>query len=99
MIQFLPAFGILALIFVFIKNRWVTKQDVGNEKMARIAQNISEGAMSFLKAEYKILSILINEYSCLCPFFLLEFCLLLFLNIKTVLFLLFLIRFASTFDP
>ena len=56
MIQFLPAFGILALIFVFIKNRWVTKQDVGNEKMARIAQNIAEGAMSFLKAEYKILS-------------------------------------------
>ena len=59
MIQFLPAFGILALIFVFIKNRWVTKQDVGNEKMARIAQNISEGAMSFLKAEYKILSIFV----------------------------------------
>ena len=59
MIQFLPAFGILALIFVFIKNRWVTKQNVGNEKMARIAQNISEGAMSFLKAEYKILSIFV----------------------------------------
>ncbi|MFL2601784.1 MAG: sodium-translocating pyrophosphatase [Flavobacteriaceae bacterium] len=59
MIQFLPAFGILALIFVFIKNRWVTKQDVGNDKMARIAQNISEGAMSFLKAEYKILSVFV----------------------------------------
>ena len=59
MIQFLPAFGILALIFVFIKNRWVTKQNVGNDKMARIAQNISEGAMSFLKAEYKILSVFV----------------------------------------
>ena len=59
MIQFLPAFGILALIFVFIKNRWVTKQDIGNEKMARIAQNIAEGAMSFLKAEYKILSVFV----------------------------------------
>ena len=59
MIQFLPAFGILALIFVFIKNRWVTKQDVGNEKMARIAQNIAEGAMSFLKAEYKILAVFV----------------------------------------
>tara|TARA_B100000886_G_scaffold18368_1_gene11833 strand:+ start:3818 stop:6055 length:2238 start_codon:yes stop_codon:yes gene_type:complete len=59
MIQFLPVFGILALIFVFIKNRWVTKQDVGNEKMARIAQNIAEGAMSFLKAEYKILSVFV----------------------------------------
>ena len=59
MIQSLPAFGILALIFVFIKNRWVTKQHVGNEKMARIAQNIAEGAMSFLKAEYKILSVFV----------------------------------------
>ena len=59
MIQFLPAFGILALIFVFLKNNWVSKQEVGNEKMKRIAKNIADGAMSFLKAEYKILSIFV----------------------------------------
>jgi K(+)-stimulated pyrophosphate-energized sodium pump len=58
-IQFLPAFGVLALLFVIIKNNWVSKQEVGNEKMARIAKNIAEGAMSFLKAEYKILSIFV----------------------------------------
>ena len=58
-IQFLPAFGALALLFVFIKNNWVSKQEVGNEKMARIAKNIADGAMSFLKAEYKILSIFV----------------------------------------
>ena len=58
-IQFLPAFGILALIFVFLKNNWVSKQEVGNEKMERIAKNIADGAMSFLKAEYKILSIFV----------------------------------------
>ena len=58
-IQLLPAFGALALLFVFIKNNWVSKQEVGNEKMARIAKNISDGAMSFLKAEYKILSIFV----------------------------------------
>lgn len=58
-IQFLPAFGALALLFVFIKNNWVSKQEVGNEKMARIAKNIEDGAMSFLKAEYKILSIFV----------------------------------------
>jgi len=58
-IQFLPAFGVLGLLFVFIKNSWVTKQEVGNEKMARIAKNIADGAMSFLKAEYKILSIFV----------------------------------------
>ena len=48
--------GLLALIFVFIKDKWVTNQPVGNEKMATIAKNISDGAMSFLKAEYTILS-------------------------------------------
>jgi len=58
-IQFLPAFGIVALLFVFIKNTWVSKQEVGNDKMARIAKNIADGAMSFLKAEYKILSIFV----------------------------------------
>ena len=58
-ITFLPAFGILALLFVFLKNNWVAKQEVGSEKMARIAKNIANGAMSFLKAEYKILSIFV----------------------------------------
>ena len=58
-IKFLPAFGILGLLFVLVKNNWVTKQEIGNEKMATIAKNISSGAMSFLKAEYRILSIFV----------------------------------------
>ena len=58
-VKFLPAFGVIALLFVFIKNSWVSKQEVGTEKMARIAKNIADGAMSFLKAEYKILSIFV----------------------------------------
>ena len=58
-IKILPVFGILGLLFVFVKNNWVTKQEVGNEKMVTIAKNISSGAMSFLKAEYKILSIFV----------------------------------------
>ena len=58
-IKILPVFGILGLLFVIVKNNWVTKQEVGNEKMATIAKNISSGAMSFLKAEYKILSIFV----------------------------------------
>nr|WP_299000530.1 sodium-translocating pyrophosphatase [uncultured Allomuricauda sp.] len=59
LIQFLPVFGVLALLYVFVKNVWVSKQEVGDEKMARIAKNIADGAMSFLKAEYKILSIFV----------------------------------------
>tara|TARA_B100001173_G_C16028465_1_gene565249 strand:+ start:409 stop:2664 length:2256 start_codon:yes stop_codon:yes gene_type:complete len=58
-IEFLPSFGLLGLLFVFIKNNWISKQEVGNEKMATIAKNISKGAMSFLKAEYRILSIFV----------------------------------------
>ena len=58
-IDFLPAFGILGLLFVMVKNKWVTRQEVGNEKMAKIAENIAKGAMSFLKAEYRILSIFV----------------------------------------
>ena len=58
-VEFLPLFGILALGYVFWKNAWVSKQEEGTEKMSRIAKNIADGAMSFLKAEYKILSIFV----------------------------------------
>ncbi|NJX15658.1 sodium-translocating pyrophosphatase [Tamlana crocina] len=58
-VKFLPLFGVLALAFVFIKSSWVSKQDQGDEKMKKIAKNIADGAMSFLKAEYKILSIFV----------------------------------------
>ncbi|WP_411895784.1 sodium-translocating pyrophosphatase [Winogradskyella sp. A2] len=58
-IKALPAFGVLALLFVFVKSAWVSKQDQGTDKMKRIAKNIADGAMSFLKAEYKILAIFV----------------------------------------
>ena len=58
-IYFIPISGIIALVFVYIKNKWVTSNDVGSEKMERIARNISDGAMAFLKAEYKILAVFV----------------------------------------
>jgi K(+)-stimulated pyrophosphate-energized sodium pump len=58
-VKFLPAFGVLGLLFVFVKNVWITKQEVGSPKMAKIAKHIADGAMSFLKAEYKILAIFV----------------------------------------
>ncbi len=51
-----PAFGILALLYTFIKSAWVTRQEAGNDRMKEIAQYIAEGAMAFLKAEYKVLA-------------------------------------------
>lgn len=67
-IKLLPLFGIGALVFVFIKSTWVTKQDQGDEKMIRIAKSIADGAMSFLKAEYKILSIFVVAVAILLYF-------------------------------
>jgi len=51
----IPLFGLLGLGFTFWKSAWVAKQEVGTERMARIAKNITDGAMSFLKAEYSVL--------------------------------------------
>lgn len=67
-VKYLPLFGILGLAFVFLKNKWVTKQDAGNERMTRIAKNIADGAMAFLKAEYKILSIFVIAVAILLYF-------------------------------
>jgi K(+)-stimulated pyrophosphate-energized sodium pump len=50
-----PAMGILGLLFTAVRSAWVVKQDAGNERMTEIAKYISEGAMAFLKSEYKIL--------------------------------------------
>ena len=66
--NYLPIFGIIALLFVFYKNSWVSKQDPGNDKMQFIADNISKGAMAFLKAEYKILAIFVVAVAALLFF-------------------------------
>ncbi len=52
----IPLFGLIALLFTAIQSAWVTRQDAGNERMQVIAKHIAEGAMAFLKAEYKILT-------------------------------------------
>ena len=52
-----PVLGIVGLLYMFVKASWVTKQDAGDEKMQGIAKAIAEGAMAFLKAEYRILAI------------------------------------------
>jgi K(+)-stimulated pyrophosphate-energized sodium pump len=51
--------GVLALLYTAIKSSWVTKQEVGTERMGRIAESIASGAMAFLKAEYRVLAIFV----------------------------------------
>jgi K(+)-stimulated pyrophosphate-energized sodium pump len=59
LIYIIPLFGVLALIYTFIKFIWVGKQDAGNDKMKTIAKAIADGAMAFLKAEYRVLAIFV----------------------------------------
>jgi len=59
-IIYLPAaLAVLGLVFMVIKSSWVSKQNAGDAKMQGIAKNIQEGAMAFLKAEYRILLIFV----------------------------------------
>lgn len=51
-----PIFGVVALLYTFLQSNWVTKQDAGDEKMKVISGHIADGAMAFLKAEYRILT-------------------------------------------
>ena len=68
LIYAMPAMGILALLYVAWKSAWVSKQEVGSDKMARIANNIAVGAMAFLKAEYKVLAIFVVAVAALLAF-------------------------------
>ena len=45
-----PILGVLALLYTFWRSSWVAKQEVGSERMARIAKNIADGAMAFLES-------------------------------------------------
>ena len=51
----LPAFGVLALLFTWWKTKEINNAPEGSVRMAKIAKSIQEGAMAFLKAEYRIL--------------------------------------------
>jgi K(+)-stimulated pyrophosphate-energized sodium pump len=58
-IYLIPALGIVGLIVMAIKSAWVNKQDAGDAKMTELAGYIADGAMAFLKAEWKVLSIFV----------------------------------------
>ncbi len=58
-IYIIPLFGVVALLFTAWRSAWVAKQDPGTQKMQDIAARIAEGAMAFLKAEYRVLAIFV----------------------------------------
>ncbi|HUB61014.1 MAG TPA: sodium-translocating pyrophosphatase [Puia sp.] len=56
LIYLVPVMGVIGLLYTFVKSSWVSRQDSGNERMQEISKYIAEGAMAFLRAEWKILS-------------------------------------------
>ena len=50
-----PALGIFALLYTWLRAGWVARQDAGDARMTTIAGYIADGAIAFLKAEYRVL--------------------------------------------
>ena len=57
LIYLVPVVGVFGLIIMFLKSNWVSKQDPGDEKMVGLSDHIAKGAMAFLVAEWKVLSV------------------------------------------
>ena len=51
--------ALIGLLFMAFKRAWVLKQDAGDGKMKEISDYIYEGALAFLKAEYRLLAIFV----------------------------------------
>ncbi len=63
-----PVAGVLALLYAFMRTRWVTKQDVGTPEMADLAKSIAEGARAFLRQEYRVLVVFVVVVAALLAF-------------------------------
>ncbi len=57
LIYSIPLLGIIGILVMAVKSAWVNKQDAGDKNMQELAGYIADGAMAFLKAEWKVLSI------------------------------------------
>ena len=62
------ASGVIAMLFSFWKTSWINKQDQGTDRMIKIGKSIADGAMAFLKAEYRVLAIFVAIVACLLAF-------------------------------
>jgi K(+)-stimulated pyrophosphate-energized sodium pump len=55
LIYLIPVFGLIGILVMAVKAAWVTKQNAGDGEMATLAGYIADGAMAFLRAEWKVL--------------------------------------------
>lgn len=59
LIYSIPLLGLIGILVMAVKSAWVNKQDAGDANMQELAGYIADGAMAFLKAEWKVLSIFV----------------------------------------
>ncbi|RYF16076.1 MAG: sodium-translocating pyrophosphatase [Flavobacteriales bacterium] len=57
LIYSIPILGLIGILVMAVKSAWINKQDAGDANMRELAGYIADGAMAFLKAEWKVLSI------------------------------------------
>ena len=55
-VYLVPAMGVIGLLYTLFKFNWVGRQDAGTDHMKQISNYIAEGAMAFLRAEWRILT-------------------------------------------
>ena len=60
--------GVVAMLYAFWKTSWINSQDEGSDRMKQIGASIADGAMAFLKAEYRVLTIFVIIVGCLLAF-------------------------------
>lgn len=56
LIYLIPVIGVIGILVMMYKSAWVSKQDPGDENMRTLSGYIADGAMAFLRAEWKVLS-------------------------------------------
>ena len=58
-LYYVIAAAVVAMLYAFWKTNWINNQDEGSDRMKQIGANIADGAMAFLKAEYRILGVFV----------------------------------------
>lgn len=59
LIYLIPLMGLIGILVMAVKSAWINKQDAGDKNMQELAGYIADGAMAFLKAEWRVLSIFV----------------------------------------
>jgi K(+)-stimulated pyrophosphate-energized sodium pump len=67
LIYLIPVFGLIGIAVMAVKAAWVTKQDAGDGDMVTLAGYIADGAMAFLRAEWKVLGGFVAVAACCWP--------------------------------